>query len=283
MREAARRQGRQPRRDDVDRPARAARASPSPPRCLRPYYEEGGRKLPKGLMDEVRQERHRHAREGDGQGVRHATMIPLLLSVRSGAKVSMPGMMDTVLNLGLTDEAVEGLCERWTTSASPYDAYRRLINMYGDVVMGVDHEHFEAAFDEDQEEVQGRARHRRADRGHGQGTLRGLQEGLQEARREALPAGSVQAARAGHRGGLQELERAARGQATAASTRSPACNGTAVNVQTMVFGNMGDDCGTGVAFTRNPSTGENKFYGEFLINAQGEDVVAGIRTPQPCR
>src|SRR5206468_1711904 len=160
-------------------------------------------RLPTGLMNEVHKnvavlEKELGKKFGDNAN-------PLLVSVRSGAAVSMPGMMDTILNLGLTDAAVEGLAKATGNRRFAYDAYRRLFKSWN------------------------------ADRAVSYRRIQGI-------------------------AGL---------------------TGTAVNVQAMVFGNMGDDSGTGVAFTRNPSTGENKFYGEFLINAQGEDVVAGIRTPKP--
>ncbi len=202
---------------------------------------------------------------------------PLLVSVRSGARVSMPGMMDTVLNLGLNDETVEGLV-RESDARFAYDSFRRFIQMYGDVVLGVEHHHFEEALELHKEE-----RGVTLDTELGADDLRHLvgaykaivQQELdqpfpqdpQEQLWGAIGAvfGSWQTPRAVTYRRLHDI---------------PEEWGTAVNVQAMVFGNMGEDCATGVAFTRNPSTGANEFYGEFLVNAQGEDVVAGIRTPQ---
>ena len=204
---------------------------------------------------------------------------PLLVSVRSGAAVSMPGMMDTILNLGLTDAAVEGLARSTGNRRFAYDAYRRLINMFGDVVMGVAHEHFEHAFDEL------KRKHRvELDTEVSEEGLVELCERYKEVYRLRVGEDFPQ-------NPFKQLELAIEAvfkswmHDKAISYRRiegiTGLNGTAVNVQSMVYGNMGDDSGTGVAFTRNPSTGDNTFYGEFLVNAQGEDVVAGIRTPQP--
>ncbi|MEX1109519.1 MAG: pyruvate, phosphate dikinase, partial [Dongiaceae bacterium] len=202
---------------------------------------------------------------------------PLLVSVRSGARVSMPGMMDTVLNLGLNDETVEGLAAQ-SDARFAYDSYRRFIQMYGDVVLGVEHHHFEDLLELHKEE-----RGVTLDTELTAEDLRQLvgayKDIVQQELGEPFPQdpgkqlwgaigavfGSWQTQRAVTYRRLHDI---------------PEEWGTAVNVQAMVFGNMGEDCATGVAFTRNPSTGANEFYGEFLVNAQGEDVVAGIRTPQ---
>ena len=241
-------------------------------------YSSGGR-LPKGLMDEVSTCVRRLEKElGKTFG---SKTNPLLVSVRSGAAVSMPGMMDTVLNLGLTDDAVIGLGEATGNPRFAWDAYRRLINMFGNVVMGVEHEHFEEAFDRI-----------KADYGVELDTEVPA-EGL-----EALCAAYKKVYRR-HVGSnfpqdpikqlALSIEAVFRSwnKPTAISYRRineiTGLIGTAVNVQSMVYGNMGEDSGTGVAFTRDPSTGRNEFYGEFLTNAQGEDVVAGIRTPQPIK
>ena len=204
---------------------------------------------------------------------------PLLVSVRSGAAVSMPGMMDTVLNLGLNDKACEGLANLSGNRRFALDAYRRLINMFGDVVMGVDHHYFEAEFDRIKKKY-----------GVVEDTDLG-EEGLSQLVDAYKKVYKKQTRENFPQNPLAQLEKSIR--AVFDSWNAPRAIayrqineitgllGTAVNVQTMVFGNMGDDSGTGVAFTRDPSTGKNQFYGEFLVNAQGEDVVAGIRTPQP--
>ena len=204
---------------------------------------------------------------------------PLLVSVRSGARASMPGMMDTVLNLGLNDETVKGLAKASGDERFAYDSYRRFIQMYGDVVLGVEHHHFEdilaehkdhkgLAFDTDLEAedwkdiVKKYAQKVKLELG------RPFPQDPNEQLWGAISAvfGSWMNNRASIYRKLHDI---------------PESWGTAVNIQSMVFGNMGDNSATGVCFTRNPSTGENTFYGEYLVNAQGEDVVAGIRTPQP--
>ncbi|HCD78752.1 MAG TPA: pyruvate, phosphate dikinase [Alphaproteobacteria bacterium] len=204
---------------------------------------------------------------------------PLLVSVRSGARASMPGMMDTVLNLGLNDATAAGLAARADDTRFAYDSYRRFIQMYADVVMGVDHGLFEDALEE--------MKLRFGvfdDTGLTGDNLVALvdiyKDIVADEAGEAFPQdpgdqlwGAV--------GAVFTSWMNARATTYRRLNNIPASWGTAVNVQAMVFGNMGDDCATGVAFTRDPSTGENSFYGEYLINAQGEDVVAGIRTPLP--
>ncbi len=203
---------------------------------------------------------------------------PLLVSVRSGARASMPGMMDTVLNLGLNDQTVEGLAKESGDKRFAYDSYRRFIQMYGQVVLGVEHHHFEDVIEakkldsginldtqlkaEDWHEVIAEYK-ALVERELGKPFPQDPQEQLWGAIGAVFGSWMNQRAITYRR--LHEI---------------PADWGTAVNVQAMVFGNMGDDCATGVAFTRNPSTGVPEFYGEYLVNAQGEDVVAGIRTPQ---
>ena len=212
---------------------------------------------------------------------------PLLFSVRSGARVSMPGMMDTVLNLGLNDETMKGLIAKTGNERFAYDSYRRLVQMYGDVVMGVKPGDREEKIPSRTPSGERQSRRRPAsswtptltsvDRAEGNG--RHLQGGSwPRSPAKAFPDDPYGAALGRHRGRVQELERRP-GHQYRRINGIPNDWGTAVNVQTMVFGNMGDDSATGVAFTRDPSTGENYFYGEYLINAQGEDVVAGIRTP----
>ncbi len=203
---------------------------------------------------------------------------PLLVSVRSGARVSMPGMMDTVLNLGLNDETVKGLAEQSGDERFAYDSYRRFIQMYGDVVLGVDHHEFEDVIE----------RFKR-DEGITQDTditAEGWKEIVTEykalvERELGKPFPSDPHEQLwGAIGAVFSSWMVPRAITYRKIHEIPESWGTAVNVQSMVFGNMGQDCATGVAFTRDPSTGENYFYGEYLINAQGEDVVAGIRTPQ---
>ena len=202
---------------------------------------------------------------------------PLLLSVRSGARASMPGMMDTVLNLGLTDISCAGLAAQTGDDRFAYDSYRRFIQMYGDVVLGVDHGLFEDRLEDmkmslglfEDTDLTGE-------------NLRQLVEDYKEIVLEELDEAFPQDPRQQLWGAIGAVLTSWMNNRAITYRRLnniPAAWGTAVNVQSMVFGNMGDDCATGVAFTRNPSTGENLFYGEYLINAQGEDVVAGIRTP----
>jgi pyruvate,orthophosphate dikinase len=204
---------------------------------------------------------------------------PLLVSVRSGARVSMPGMMDTVLNLGLNDITVEGLAKAANDDRFAWDSYRRFIQMYGSVVLGVDHHRFEEIIEHaklDANVIEDTAltaqQWRQVVEGYKdlvhQETDKPFPQDPHEQLWGAIGAvfGSWMNPRAITYRRLHDI---------------PAGWGTAVNVQAMVFGNMGNDCATGVCFTRDPSTGENMFYGEYLVNAQGEDVVAGIRTPQP--
>ena len=235
------------------------------------------RQYPAGLAAQVRAGLdHIAGAVGLNFGDRHK---PLLVSVRSGARVSMPGMMDTVLNLGLNDATVEGLAEMSGDVRFAWDSYRRFISMYGKVVLGVDDHRFEEIIE-----------HVKLDRGVTEDTallaqdwhrvVDGYKETVAQETGRPFPMdpeeqlwgaigavfGSWMSPRANTYRRLHDI---------------PSDWGTAVNVQAMVFGNMGNDCATGVCFTRDPSTGENMFYGEYLVNAQGEDVVAGIRTPQP--
>ena len=203
---------------------------------------------------------------------------PLLVSVRSGARVSMPGMMDTVLNLGLNDDTVEGLAAKSGDARFAWDSYRRFIQMFGDVVLGVDHDHFEEIIDT-QKMMKGIALDTELDADDWKAVATGFKERVEDETGAPFPQdpreqlwGAITAVF-----GSWKNERANTYRRLHAI---PESWGTAVNVQAMVFGNMGDDCATGVAFTRDPSTGDNRFYGEYLVNAQGEDVVAGIRTPQ---
>ena len=240
-------------------------------------FYKNNRHYPNDLSSQVRDAlTHLEKSAGMKFGDKHR---PLLVSVRSGARVSMPGMMDTVLNLGLNDATVEGLGEEADDPRFAWDSYRRFIQMYGSVVLGVDHHRFEEVIE-----------HAKLDAGVTEDT----QLTAQDWHRVAA---SYKEMIEGDTGKPfpQDPEEQLWGAigAVFGSWMNPRANtyrklhdipadwGTAVNVQTMVFGNMGNDCATGVCFTRDPSTGENMFYGEYLVNAQGEDVVAGIRTPQP--
>jgi pyruvate,orthophosphate dikinase len=203
---------------------------------------------------------------------------PLLVSVRSGARASMPGMMDTVLNLGLNDETVEALAKKSGDRRFAYDSYRRFITMYSDVVLGVGHEHFEELLDRHKER-QGYSLDTELSADDWAELVEQYKKRLKDARGEPFPQDPHQQLW----GAIGAVFGSWMNQRAITYRRLhnlPESWGTAVNVQAMVFGNMGDTSATGVAFTRNPSTGEKKLYGEFLINAQGEDVVAGIRTPQ---
>lgn len=203
---------------------------------------------------------------------------PLLVSVRSGARASMPGMMDTILNLGLNDEVVEGLATLTNNPRFAYDSYRRFIQMFADVVMGLSKAKFETVIDEIKE-----AKHVKLDTELDTDDLKLMVKKFKEFYREQLhddfPTDPKEQLILAVEAVFKSWENP-RAQYYRKMNDIPSSWGTAVNVQMMVFGNMGETSGTGVAFTRNPATGENKLYGEFLMNAQGEDVVAGIRTPQ---
>ena len=203
---------------------------------------------------------------------------PLLVSVRSGARVSMPGMMDTVLNLGLNDVTVEGLAVKSGDARFAWDSYRRFVQMYGDVVLGVDHDNFEEIIDT-QKMMTGVALDTDLSAEDWKAIAQGFLERVEDETGSPFPQdprdqlwGAITAVFGSWQNDRANTYRRLHGISDGW--------GTAVNVQAMVFGNMGEDCATGVAFTRDPSTGENTFYGEYLVNAQGEDVVAGIRTPQ---
>lgn len=203
---------------------------------------------------------------------------PLLVSVRSGARVSMPGMMDTVLNLGLNDETVEGLARNSENPRFAWDSYRRFIQMYSDVVLGVDHYHFEELIEIHKEEV-GRDLDTELDADDWKALAQRFKAKTEEELGRPFPQ-DVREQLWGAIGAVFGSWRIERAKVYRKLNNIPESWGTAVNVQAMVFGNMGDTSATGVAFTRDPSTGDNEIYGEYLINAQGEDVVAGIRTPQ---
>ena len=203
---------------------------------------------------------------------------PLLLSVRSGARVSMPGMMDTILNLGLNDKTVIALAKKTSNGRFAKDSYRRFIQMYGNVVMGVESYHFEELI-ENYKLTKGVLLDTQLDEEDWDGLIKDFKNTIKEKTNKDFPQdvykqllGAISAVFLSWESNRAKIYRKL--------NQIPAEWGTAVNVQSMVFGNMGDDCATGVVFTRNPSDGLNDIYGEYLINAQGEDVVAGTRTPQ---
>src|SRR6058998_3333729 len=213
---------------------------------------------------------------------------PLLVSVRSGARDSMPGMMDTILNLGMNDEVVEIVAKKTNNSRFAYDSYRRFLQMYGDVVMGVqkrageDHEPFEAVIEHLKDERYGK--HDFPDVRLTVGDLKELVQRFKALIEERTGKSFPQDPNEQLWGAMGAVFGSWMNDRAIVYRRKygiPHDWGTAVNVQTMVFGNMGETSGTGVAFTRDPATGEKVFYGEYLINAQGEDVVAGVRTPHP--
>jgi pyruvate,orthophosphate dikinase len=239
-------------------------------------FNASGGKIPETVQNAVldalaKVERIVEKRFGDPEN-------PLLVSVRSGARASMPGMMDTILNLGLNDVTAAGLAAK-AGARFAYDSYRRFIQMYADVVEGAPRERFETRLDE-LKERRGVIQDTELSAADLEQLVRDYLEIARESTGRAFPQdpreqlwGAVAAVFRSWQNERAKKYRAIHG--------IPEAWGTAVNVQAMVFGNMGDDCATGVAFTRNPSTGERVFYGEYLKNAQGEDVVAGIRTPQP--
>ena len=240
-------------------------------------YYECGRQIPQAIIDELPNYiKELEATTGKGFG---NPSNPLLVSVRSGAAVSMPGMMDTILNLGLNDEVVVGFAQMTNNERFAYDCYRRFIMMYGDVVMSVHSDLFSRRLDALKEEegvkndpdLSADALKRLVEDYKGIIRKEAGKDFPQDPTQQLL--GSIEAVFSSWQNKRAIVYREANG--------IPHDMGTAVNVQTMVFGNAGDDCATGVLFTRNPSTGENILYGEFLINAQGEDVVAGVRTPMP--
>ena len=203
---------------------------------------------------------------------------PLLVSVRSGARVSMPGMMDTVLNLGLNDKTVIGLAKKTNNETFAYDSYRRFIQMYSNVVLNVNHHNFEDLI-ENYKLTKGIVLDTEMEASDWKSLIGSFREQIVSETGKDFPQ-DVNEQLWGAIGAVFQSWKNQRAKTYRKLNNIPEEWGTAVNVQSMVFGNMGDDCATGVAFTRNPSTGDNSFYGEYLINAQGEDVVAGIRTPQ---
>ena len=243
--------------------------------CTR-YYQDG-KKIADEIVDEIFTALHKTEKIAGKTFGDPAN--PFLVSVRSGARASMPGMMDTILNLGLNDVSVEGLAKLTNNPRFAYDSYRRFIQMFADVVMEIEKAHFEAIFDKRKHE-KGVESDTELDANDLKEIVELFKKRYLELKGEPFPQDPK----------VQLIEAV---QAVFRSWDNPRANtyrrlnsipyewGTAVNVQSMVFGNMGEDSGTGVAFSRNPATGENVLYGEYLFNAQGEDVVAGIRTPKP--
>ena len=241
------------------------------------HYYDNGRSYPEELGGEVAAAVARIEAETGASFANPDN--PLLVSVRSGARASMPGMMDTVLNLGLNDDTVVGLAARANDKRFAYDSYRRFIQMYADVVMEVDHGLFEDALEE--LKLRCGVFDDTGLTGDGLEALVTTYKQIVEEEAERPFPQDPHDQLWGAIGAVFNSWMNARATTYRRLNSIPASWGTAVNVQAMVFGNMGKDCATGVAFTRDPSTGENSFYGEYLINAQGEDVVAGIRTPLP--
>ena len=238
------------------------------------YYEDG-RKITEDVINAI-YEKLEEVEQVTGKKF-GSDENPLLVSVRSGSVISMPGMMDTILNLGLNDSSVEGLAKRTGNRRFAMDSYRRFIQMFGDVVQEISKSKFDKIFD-GQKEKKGVKFDVELTTEDLEEVIRGYKALVKEETGEDFPQDPrvqlIEAVKAVFRSWMNEraiLYRKLNGISSKL--------GTAVNVQSMVFGNMGNDSGTGVAFTRNPATGEKKIFGEFLINAQGEDVVAGVRTP----
>jgi len=245
------------------------------------YYYQNGKRFPPNQASELTKavawlEKETGKKFGDPKN-------PLLVSVRSGSRDSMPGMMDTILNLGLNDATTEGLKAATSNGRFAWDSYRRFVQMYGDVVMGVqkrhenEHEPFDEVMDNLKDEV-GAKQDTDLNEANLQELVRRYKKLIKDRTGKEFPNEPVKQLE-GAIGAVFGSWMNERAVLYRQKYRIPDEWGTAVNVQSMVFGNMGDDCATGVAFTRDPATGENVFYGEYLINAQGEDVVAGVRTP----
>lgn len=240
------------------------------------YYSVGG-KFPDGLEEEILEYLHKLEKKVNKKF--GSKENPLLVSVRSGAPVSMPGMMDTILNLGLNDETVKGLEELTRDKRFAYDSYRRFISMFGNVVMGIKHEKFEEILED--------VKHKYGVKFDSEIPAEGLIEVVERYKELYKKETGEDFPQDPYKQLMMAVEAVFKSWNNKRAIeyrriyKIPETLGTAVNIQMMVFGNAGFDSGTGVGFTRDPSTGENKLYGEYLLNAQGEDVVAGIRTPKP--
>ena len=240
------------------------------------YFYKNNKKIPKKVIQQSKKEiniieKISKKKFGDLSN-------PLLLSVRSGSRVSMPGMMDTILNLGLNDKTVLSLKKITSNGRFAKDSYRRLIQMYSNVVLGIESHFFEELI-ENYKLTKGVLQDTELEESDWDGLIENFKEIVKKETKKEFPQ-DVNEQLLGAISAVFLSWNSKRAKIYRKINFIPDDWGTAVNVQAMVFGNMGEDCATGVAFTRNPSTGEKEFFGEYLINAQGEDVVAGIRTPQ---
>ena len=240
------------------------------------YFYKNNKKVPKKLINLVKKEikiieQVSKKKFGD-------LTNPLLISVRSGSRVSMPGMMDTILNLGLNDKTVIALKNKTSNGRFAKDSYRRLIQMYGNVVLDVESHFFEELI-ENYKLTKGVIQDTELEESDWDGLIQNFKHLIKEKTKKNFPQ-DINEQLWGAISAVFLSWNSKRAKVYRKINFIPDNWGTAVNIQTMVFGNMGENCATGVAFTRNPSTGEKEYFGEFLINAQGEDVVAGTRTPQ---
>lgn len=244
--------------------------------ACRAYFTSGSR-LPEGLLGEIVIALHEV--EEAQSAVFGDTKRPLLVSVRSGSVTSMPGMMDTILNLGLNDETVRGLAEQTSNETFAYDCYRRFIQMFGEVVLGIDAIHFEK-LQEQNKQTNGRASDQEVSAEEWKELIANYKNLVEEHSGQPFPQDVYQQLQLAVEAVFRSWNNM-RAKVYRKAYGIPDEQGTAVNIQAMVFGNLGNDSGTGVLFTRNPSTGAKELYGEYMVNAQGEDVVAGVRTPNP--
>lgn len=244
--------------------------------ACRAYFTSGSR-LPEGLLGEIVIALHEV--EEAQSAIFGDTKRPLLVSVRSGSVTSMPGMMDTILNLGLNDETVRGLAEQTSNETFAYDCYRRFIQMFGEVVLGIDAIHFEK-LQEQNKQTNGRASDQEVSAEEWKELIANYKNLVEEHSGQPFPQDVYQQLQLAVEAVFRSWNNM-RAKVYRKAYGIPDEQGTAVNIQAMVFGNLGNDSGTGVLFTRNPSTGAKELYGEYMVNAQGEDVVAGVRTPNP--